>query len=359
MHTNPKDLHSRRVVVGMSGGVDSAVAAAQLLEAGFEVHGVTLALWQAPFVPAESDAGVRAVAAALGIPLTVLDLRERFFREVVMPWMTDYAKGLTPNPCVLCNPTLKFAALLEAADRLAAQWIATGHYARVAPDPDGTVALCEARNSQRDQSYMLYRLTQAQLSRLRLPLGDFADKAEVRAHAARLGLPNAAQSDSQDLCFLGGGDYRALLHQLLPDHLIPGPIVDQQGYELGQHAGLALYTIGQRSGLGLTLGVPQYVLELRPQDNALVVGPAEALLQSDCRLEGLTFVSGAPPAAHFEAEARIRYRAARAPAAIEVLEANGARVTFAAPLRGVAPGQSIVLYQETRVLGGGFISRQR
>ncbi|MBN1921037.1 MAG: tRNA 2-thiouridine(34) synthase MnmA [Anaerolineae bacterium] len=359
MHTEPGSLNAQRVVVGMSGGVDSAVAAALLLEAGFEVHAVTFLLWQSTEAPEGIAASARAIAEALGIPLLILDLRERFFAEVVTPWMNDYANGLTPNPCVSCNPDLKFAALLEAAEQLEAQWIATGHYARVSRNHEGLMRLQQARNRERDQSYMLYRLSQPQLARLKLPLGDLADKAEVRAHATHWGLPNAHQADSQDLCFLGGGDYRTLLQRIHPNSLLPGPILDQQGNGLGQHTGLPNYTIGQRSGLGLALGVPQYVLELRPQDNALIVGTAEALLRQNCWLENLNFIGGFPPAPQFEAEVRIRYRASRIPASIEMVAPNQARITFTTPQRSVAPGQSVVFYEEDCVLGGGIISLQR
>lgn len=351
-------LHERRIVVGLSGGVDSAVAAALLLEAGYEVHGVTLALWKAPDVPTDNGTvAAQAIADLLRLPLTVLDLRERFFREVVEPWMQAYVTGHTPNPCVHCNPTLKFAALLEVADRLSARWIATGHYARITREDDGRVTLRQARHLPRDQAYMLHRLTQAQLARLQLPLGDIADKATVRAYAARLGLPNAAQSDSQDLCFLGGGDYRNLLRQLQPDSLRPGPILDLEGRLLGQHTGLPHYTIGQRSGLGLALGTPYYVLELRPEENALIVGPAQALERTHCIVEALTFIHGAAPAPCFTADVRIRYRAPRVPARVELLEDAKARVEFTSPQRALAPGQALVFYQEDRVLGGGLISR--
>lgn len=359
MVTEHGSLNARRVVVGMSGGVDSAVAAALLLEAGFEVHGVMFLLWQSVEAPEGTAASARAIAEALGIPLLILDLRERFFAEVVTPWMNDYANGLTPNPCVSCNPGLKFAALLESAEQLEAQWIATGHYARVSSDSSGLTRLRQAHNRERDQSYMLYRLSQRQLAHLKLPLGDLADKAEVRAHAARWELPNADQSDSQDLCFLSGGDYRTLLRQIRPHSLLPGPILDQQGHILGQHTGLPNYTIGQRSGLGLASGVPQYVLELRPQDNALIVGTAEALLREGCWLENLNFISGLPPAPRFEAEVRVRYRASRIPANIEIGDQNQARITFAAPQRSIAPGQSVVFYTEDCVLGGGIISLRR
>ncbi len=357
------EIHARntnRVVVGLSGGVDSAVAAALLLETGFEVQGVALHLWQAPFAAAGSDpiAGAQAVAVALGIPLTVVDLRARFYREVVQPFVDDYAKGLTPNPCLCCNPTLKFAALLAAADQARARWMATGHYARVERLPDGSARLLRARSSRKDQSYALYRLTQDQLTRLRLPLGEVRDKAEVRALARRRQLPGAEQRDSQDLCFLRGGDYRPLLRQLRPDSLRPGPIRSATGEILGEHRGLPLYTVGQRGGLGIAAGERLYVLELRPQDNTLIVGPAQQLERGDCPLEAVTFIQGAPPTPHFEAPVRIRYQSPLVPATIHILPGQNAHVTFGAPQRGVAPGQSIVFYRGDVVLGGGVIARR-
>lgn len=357
------ETHARntnRVVVGLSGGVDSAVAAALLLEAGFEVQGVALQLWQASFVAAGSDpiAGAQAIAVALRIPLTVVDLRARFYREVVQPFVDDYAKGLTPNPCVCCNPTLKFAALLAAADQARARWMATGHYARVEQLPDGSARLLRARSSRKDQSYALYRLTQDQLTRLRLPLGEVRDKAEVRALARRRQLPGAEQRDSQDLCFLRGGDYRPLLRQLRPDSLRPGPIRSAAGKILGEHRGLPLYTVGQRGGLGIAAGERLYVLALRPQDNTLIVGPAQQLERGDCPLEAVAFIRGAPPTLHFAAQVRIRYQSPPVPATIHILPGQNAHVTFGAAQRGVAPGQSIVFYRGDVVLGGGVIARR-
>lgn len=360
METHARSTNPNRVVVGLSGGVDSAVAAALLLEAGFEVQGVALHLWQAPFAETGSDplTGAQAVAVALGIPLTVIDLRTRFYREVVQLFADDYAKGLTPNPCVCCNPTLKFAALLAAADQAHARWMATGHYARVEQLPDGSARLLRARSSRKDQSYALYRLTQDQLTRLRLPLGKVQDKAEVRALARRRQLPGAEQRDSQDLCFLRGGDYRPLIRALRPDSLRPGPIRNAAGKILGEHRGLPLYTVGQRGGLGIATGERLYVLELRPQDNTLIVGPAQQLERGDCPLEAITFIQGAPPTPHFEAEVRIRYQSPPVPATIHILPEQNAHVTFSAPQRGVAPGQSIVFYQGDVVLGGGVITRR-
>ena len=348
---------TERVVVGISGGVDSAVTAALLLAAGFEVRGVTLQLWQAPQIESENVLdGVRALAEALHIPLRVLDLRERFYQRVVARFADDYAHGLTPNPCVTCNPTLKFDALLAAAAEAEAEWIATGHYARLEHTSTGTARLLRARSRQRDQSYMLYRLTPRHLTRLRCPLGELENKSQVREIARRLGLPDAEQRDSQDLCFLGGADYRPLLQTLRPESFQPGPILNEAGEVLGEHYGLPRYTIGQRSGLGIATHQRLYVLALHPVENALIVGPAERLLRTSCQLTGLTFTQGAAPAPRFTAEVQIRYQSPPVPAAIELQTDTQATVTFAKPQRAPAPGQSVVCYHGAVVLGGGFIS---
>ena len=351
----------RRGVIGLSGGVDSAVAAALLIQAGLEVQGVVLRFWEAPFVTLPEDAteSARAVAATLGIPFTEVDLRERFYNEVVQPFLDEYTQGRTPNPCVLCNPTLKFEALLEAADQTGAQWIATGHYARVLhPSADATskeAHLLRSLNPQRDQSYVLYRLTQRHLTRLCLPLGDIQDKAQVREMARELDLPSADHPDSQDLCFLKGGDYRLLLQALRPDHLSPGPILDTSGRYLGKHKGLPCYTVGQRGGLGIATGAKLYVLALRPADNTMIVGPAECLERSTCTLEAVTFPLGTSPTPPFSADVRIRYHAPLMPAEIALLPDACARVTFLHPQRGIVPGQSVVFYRGEEVLGGGII----
>ncbi len=345
-----------RFVVGLSGGVDSAVAAARLKNAGFNVHGATLLLWHvAPEESRQATVRARAIADALGIPLQVLDVRERFYQEVVRPFADTYARGKTPNPCVVCNPRLKFDALLDTADEIGAQWIATGHYARVHHPADGPAQLLRARSQRRDQSYMLHRLTQRVLTRLRLPLGELENKTAVRELARQLDFPNADAHDSQDLCFLAGGDYRPLLEDLRPQSFESGPIVDEDGNVLGQHRGLPRYTVGQRSGLGLATRGRLYVLELRPKENTLVVGPPERLQQSECRLQDVTFTQGTPPAPRFSAEVRIRYRAPLVAAEVEVLPDAAAHVTFARPQRAPAPGQSVAFYQSQIVLGGGII----
>lgn len=343
-------------MIGLSGGVDSAVAAWLLQQAGFSVIGIALQLWRASEAPA-SESGLdaaRSVAAALRIPLHALDLEARFYREVVEPFADTYAQGRTPNPCVACNPQFKFAALAEAADRLGATWIATGHYARVIHALDGPSRLLRSVTQHNDQSYALYRLPQALLRRARFPLGELPDKAQVRALAREHALPTAARPDSQDLCFMAGGDYRELLARLRPDTLAPGPIVNEAGETLGQHQGLARYTVGQREGLGIAAGERLYVLRLDIARNALVVGTAARLEHATCALEDVTFIAGGPPALRFTAEARIRYHAPPTPVNVQV-EGTRARVTFEQPQRGIAPGQSVVFYAGDEVLGGGII----
>jgi tRNA-uridine 2-sulfurtransferase len=355
---NP-DLRSDHVVVGLSGGVDSAVTAALLKAEGYTVHGVFLNLWQ--LGEAEATAGdapaasARRVAEALKLDLTVRDLRDRFYDTVVAPFMDAYSRGLTPNPCIMCNPTFKFQVLIETADDLQNAWIATGHYARVVREPGNAARLFTGTAASKDQSYALYRLRQSQLRRLHLPLGKLATKARVRELARRYQIPNAGRADSQDLCFVGGGDYREALRAERPEAFRPGPIFNEAGERLGEHSGLPGYTVGQRSGLGIASTERLYVLRLDPTRNALVVGPRAELARTACRIDGVTFIAGDPPAARFPATGRIRYRAPLSPLTVEMLNDRQARVTFDNPQHGVAPGQSLVFYRDDEVLGGGMI----
>ena len=372
MNQNDKlSLHTdvnRRVLIGLSGGVDSAVAAALLQSQGYTVEGIALQLWEAPAAagPADAATAAAAVANVLDIPCHMIDVRSRFYEAVVTPFLDAYPQGHTPNPCVRCNPTLKLAVMLEAADRMGVQWIATGHYARVRRDASGTAHLHRARNRDQDQAYMLYRLTQRHLRRLLLPLGEIASKAEVREIARQRHLPNAARRDSQDLCFMRGEDYRTLIADLRPQSLQPGPIYDEAGQRLGEHRGLARYTVGQRRGLGIAAAERLYVIALRPADNAVIVGPASSLERRRCTLAEMTFPTGAPPPPRgaaaggkspptFEAYGRIRYRAPLIPVTIRMAGAHRAEATLHQPQRGLAPGQSLVLYQEDEVIGGGII----
>jgi tRNA-specific 2-thiouridylase len=347
---------AERVVVGLSGGVDSAVTAALLQEQGLLVEGVTLQLWTVPTAAAPGKARAESIADRLQIPLAHLDRQERFYEEVVLPFADEYAHGRTPNPCVLCNPYFKFDVLLNFANRVGARWIATGHYARVERSATGTAHLLEARNVRKDQSYFLYRLSQIQLRRLLLPLGEIEEKAEVRTLARELQLPVAETEESQDLCFLLGQDYRELLRDLRPDSLQPGPILNERGEVLGRHRGLPLYTVGQRSGLGLSTGEKHYVIELRSEENTLVVGRAPALERASCLLRALSFIHGKPSTTSFSTEVRIRYRAPRVQAVVTLLDEEHARVDFEHPQRRVAPGQSVVFYKGAEVLGGGIIT---
>ena len=374
MNQNDKlSLHTdenQRVLIGLSGGVDSAVAAALLQSQGYAVEGIALQLWQAPTPPASpaptallaaaplaaAPLTAATVAEALGIPCHVIDVRSRFYKTVVTPFLDAYAQGRTPNPCVRCNPTLKLAVMLEAADQLGAQWIATGHYARVRRDANGTAHLYRAQNREQDQAYMLYRLTQRHLRRLLLPLGEIASKAEVREIARQHHLPNAARRDSQDLCFMSGEDYRTLIADLRPQSLQPGPIYDEAGHRLGEHRGLARYTVGQRRGLGIAAAERLYVIALRPADNAVIVGPASSLERRRCTLAEMIFPTGAPsPPPTFEAHGRIRYRAPLIPVTVRMEGTHRAEVTLHQAQRGLAPGQSLVLYQADEVIGGGII----
>ena len=362
LNNSLSDHHFRNdhVVVGLSGGVDSAVAAAQLKADGYTVHGVVLNLWQLPETRAvpgdETVNSAQRVAEALDIDLTIRDLRDRFYHTVVAPFMDAYRRGLTPNPCVMCNPQFKFQALIEAANALDSTWIATGHYARVVHTPDEPARLFTGTARNKDQSYALYRLRQSQLRRLLLPLGGLESKTRVRELARAHQIPGADREDSQDLCFVSGGDYRKALRAEQPDAFQPGPIYNKAGDRLGEHTGLPGYTVGQRNGLGITSPERLYVLRLDPTRNALIVGTREQLERTTCTLDRVTFISDTRPAPRFQAKGRIRYRAPLTPLTVEMLTDSCARAVFAQPQRGVAPGQSLVFYHNDEVIGGGLIA---
>lgn len=352
---------AERVVVAMSGGVDSSVAAAILQEAGYEVIGVTLRMWE-PEPPAgtakDEPAGVndaRRVAEKLGIPFYVLDSREIFTREVVEYFVDSYLEGRTPNPCVVCNNRVKFAALVRQAEILKAGYIATGHYARRGYDSaTGRFTLLQGKDGKKDQSYVLFTLSQQQLAKSIFPLGEYT-KEEVRAIARDKKIPVAGKPESQEICFIPEHDYGLFLQKRRPDALQPGEIVDTAGRVLGRHKGVAFYTIGQRKGLGIGGGTPYYVIALRPEKKQVVVGKDEEVFRGECRVTGINWVSIPPPRSPLTAEVKIRYSAEAAAALIQP-EGDGAWIRFSRPQRAVTPGQAAVFYRKDLVLGGGFIT---
>jgi tRNA-specific 2-thiouridylase len=349
-----------RVLVAMSGGVDSSVAAALALEAGHDVVGVTLKQWVdadgampvAGCCTVADAEDARRVAAQLDIPYYVLDYVEEF-REAVVDRMGDeYLAGRTPNPCVECNRRVRFRALLERTEALGCDALVTGHHARV-DRSDGRPRLRRGADADKDQSYVLHMLTRSDLERVVLPVGELT-KAEVRDRAASLGLRTAAKPESQDLCFVGREGIRGFLRRRLPEAQRPGDIVDTSGEVVGRHEGAVGFTVGQRKGLGLAVGERRYVVEVRPTDATVVVGGPEDLLAGGCVVEGVSWVSGTPPA-DGDVEVQVRYRSQPVPAEVSV---DGDRVTarFAHPVAAVAPGQSGVFYRGDEVLGGGVIA---
>ena len=351
-----------RALVAMSGGVDSSVAAALMLEAGYDVIGVTMKQWE------DSDGALptagcctvgdaedaRRVAALLDIPYYVLDYVDEFRASVVEPFGAAYMAGRTPNPCVECNRTVRFTALLQRTASLGCGVLVTGHHARIRSDADGH-HLLKAADAAKDQSYVLYMLGQDELSQIRLPVGEMK-KSEVRAFAAGLDLRTATKPDSQDLCFVGRGDYREFLKAEFPETAHPGPIVDVEGALDGHHQGTAGFTVGQRRGLAVVAGDRRYVVEIRPDTSTVVIGKRRDLLVSGCEVVATSYVAGRVPAAD-DVEVKVRYRSRPVAARLERAEGDTTFVRFVEPITGVAPGQAAVLYRGDEVIGGGTISR--
>jgi len=350
-----------KVVVAMSGGVDSSVAAALLREQGYDVTGMMLRLWSEPgkeesnrCCTPDSMAQARRVAAKLGIPFYVIDAKDVFRETVVQYFLDGYARGETPNPCLVCNRQIRWTFLLDHALALGADYMATGHYARVRETGGGSFHLLRAVDRNKDQSYVLHVLTQDKLKHARFPVGDYP-KAEVRAIAERHGLPTASRKDSQDLCFLAGEDYRHFLQRNAAEMLRPGEILTRDGRLVGTHNGLANYTIGQRKGLGLASPVPLYVLRKNAAANALVVGTHDELGASELMARDVNWLSGESPKEPFRAEVKIRYTAREANAWVTPADGGRAQVRFEAPQRDITSGQAAVFFQGDLLLGGGII----
>jgi tRNA-specific 2-thiouridylase len=348
-----------RVVVGMSGGVDSSVAAALLVEQGCEVVGVTMHLAgsSSRCCSLEDADDARRVAEQLGIRFYVANYTREFHAEVMLPFADAYLAGRTPLPCATCNTRFKFDHLLARARALGADEVATGHYARIVVEP-GTArrTLHAARDAAKDQSYFLFGLSPAQLARARFPLGEL-DKAAVRERARALGLATAEKPESQELCFVPDGDTAGAVERLRPGRAPgPGDLVDEAGRKVGRHGGVHRYTVGQRRGLGVAAREPLYVKALDPGRNRVVVGGLASLEARAARIEGVSWIAGEAPAGPVEARVRVRYRHAGAAAEVEPTPGGGARVAFHEPVRALAPGQAAVFYDGDRVLGGGWIA---
>lgn len=352
-----------RVLAAMSGGVDSSVAAALMAREGHDVTGVTLKLWQGPGGEAPthgcctvSDSeDARRVAARLDLPYYVFDYTDDFAQAVVNPFVNDYRNGRTPNPCVECNRSIKFSILLEEAARLDCDLLVTGHYARVRREK-GRWRLQRGVDRDKDQSYVLHMLGQDELSRTRFPVGDLT-KARTRRIAAQLGLRNADKRDSYEICFVQG-DYRKFVAQAAPETLRPGRIVDTSRNHLGEHRGVANFTVGQRRGLGVAVGAPRYVVELDPHTSTVVIGSSRELEATAIEVENVSWVDGAPPTGR-DCLVQIRSHGEPVKARLDSTDSDGNHwtVTFADPERGAAPGQAAVFYRGDEVLGGGAIAR--
>ena len=344
----------------MSGGVDSSVAAALLKEQGYEVIGMMLRLWSEPgkedsnrCCTPDSMAQARRVAAKLDIPFYVIDAKDVFHNTVVQYFLDGYARGETPNPCLICNRQIRWTFLLDHALALGADFMATGHYVRIRK-AENNYQLLRAVDKSKDQSYVLHVLNQEKLARALFPIGDYP-KTEIRAIAEKFGLPTASRKDSQDLCFLAGEDYRNFLQRYGAEMLQPGEILTRDGRSIGEHTGLANYTIGQRKGLGVASLVPLYVLGKDSATNTLIVGTQEELGSRELTARDVNWLSGKTPKAPFRAEVKIRYTAKEAEALITSMDGNLVKVEFDAPQRDITAGQAAVFFQSDLMIGGGII----
>ncbi|MBC7327018.1 tRNA 2-thiouridine(34) synthase MnmA [bacterium] len=339
-----------KVLVAMSGGVDSSLSAYLLLQKGNEVIGATMNLTGSD---TESIKSAKSVADFLGIPHYVLSFKDIFQKKVLQPFIEGYIRGRTPNPCVLCNRHIKFGILWDKAKELNCEFIATGHYARIGKDSLGRSVLMKGKG-KKEQSYFLYRINPNLLNHIIFPLGDW-DKEEVRIKAEEIGLPVAKRKESQDLCFIKGGNYRQWLKEIIPEAFLKGPVIDTKGNLLGWHQGIANFTIGQREGLGLSLGKRYYVKEIQAEKNTLVVGTEDEIMAEAIMANDLNWLTD-PPENGEELKAKIRYASPEKKARV-YLEGDFLKVEFIEPVRAPAIGQSVVLYRDQILVGGGVICR--
>ena len=357
--------HMATVAVAMSGGVDSAVAAALLAQQGHRVFGLTLRLWSEEHgsgatrenrcCSLESVRDARRVCDLLDAPHYVLNVEDTFKEHIVDRFVAEYVAGRTPNPCVRCNQHIKFDALLSRALALGADFIATGHYARVEHDPNGGARLLRSCDRQKDQSYALCRLNQQQLQRSLFPLGALT-KPQVRSLAEKFGIEIAEKPESQELCFVTSGSYRDFLRRQIPEHVAPGPIRHEDGRIVGGHTGLIDYTVGQRKGLGIANTRPLYVTRLDVLNNTVVVGEAEHLERRELLASGMHYVSSTLPQEPMAVSVQVRAHAPEVGARFLPLSGRRAQVTLDRPVRGIAPGQALVVYRDEEVIGAGDLT---
>ena len=363
LHPLVNEPRKTRVIVGMSGGVDSSATAALLLEKGYDVVGVTLKLWPQDCVSRAEDKccgpqavmDARAVCHKLGIPYYLIDEAEEFQSRVIQYFADEYKAGRTPNPCVMCNQNLKFGRLIGRADQLGARYIATGHFARLEKNEDGSRTLLKrGRDPRKDQSYFLFSLRQDQLERAMFPLGEMT-KTDTRDVARHCNLKTADKAESMEICFVPDNDYGKFLQQAHLAEKHRGDIVDLQGRVLGQHEGIEFYTIGQRKGLGISSPRPLYVIELDAAANRVVVGDESALDRDEFTVDRCNWIMFENPPEELEAAVKIRYNHPGTPAVVTPLPGGQAKVKLQTPQRAVTPGQAAVFYQDDLVLGGGWI----
>ena len=352
------------ILLGMSGGVDSSVAAALLVRQGYDVQGVTFQVWEHEDETVAASkkwqergcckVGIaRYVAQQLKIPYEVVDQRQVFRDAVIQDFLSGYTAGTTPNPCVRCNERVKLRGLIDIADRRGIPYVATGHYVRI-NESNERFSLQRSLDEKKDQSYFLYRADPSWLSRLRFPVGGM-QKSDVWAEAEALGLPVDELKESQEICFVSHGDYRTFIETEMPSAKNPGAITDEQGRHLGQHDGIAFYTPGQRRGLGIAAGRRLYVQQVNPSTNTVVIGPEEHLFRSSCEVQELNLFDKSLLGAASDLSVKVRYATPATPATVEPVDSKTLRIHFHVPQRALSPGQSAVFYRGDRVLGGGMI----